>query len=747
MTPFIRINFIRMKRLLSIAAVLALQYATAQEQQADSTKIEKLDEVVVSAVRVKAASPITHSNVSKKEIAKRNLGQDIPILLNFLPSVVTTSDAGAGIGYTGIRVRGSDATRVNVTINGIPYNDSESQGTFWVNLGDFASSVESLQLQRGVGTSVNGSGAFGASLNILTDLAADDANGEISNSFGSFATRKHSVKFSTGKLNDHFELAGRVSNIASDGYIDRASTDLKSYFLQGTYIDDRTLIKAIAFGGKERTYQSWFGVPQSILDTNRTFNPAGEQFDENGNSIGFYEDQVDNYNQDHYQLHFNRKLNENWAVNIGLNYTYGRGFFEEYIDEYASREINFSSDATFDFLGLDPITVNGVTVTETDNVRRQWLDNDYYVATFSADYKADKTELIFGGLVSKYDGDHFGELIWARFASNSEPFDRLYFNKGVKNEYSFFSKLNYDLNERWKLYGDLQVRGVDYTVDGTVKGNDTFTVDDKHTFFNPKAGVTFLMNKNNNLYLSYARGSREPNRSDYENGNPRPEFLNDFEFGWRYTGKGVRLNTNVYYMRYKDQLVLTGELDDVGAPIRANVGDSYRLGLEVDAIWAFADQWTWRPNATISANKNLDYVESRDGALRDFGNTEISFSPSIVAGNMITYQPIEGLQLSLLSKYVGEQFLSNNELDVARLDSYFVNDFNIQYEIETKSIFKSIILTGLVNNFLNEEYVSNGYYFNFDDDFSQPGVITTIDGTGFYPQAGTNFLLGLTLKF
>lgn len=736
-----------MKRLLSIAAVLALQYATAQEQQADSTKIEKLDEVVVSAVRVKAASPITHSNVSKKEIAKRNLGQDIPILLNFLPSVVTTSDAGAGIGYTGIRVRGSDATRVNVTINGIPYNDSESQGTFWVNLGDFASSVESLQLQRGVGTSVNGSGAFGASLNILTDLAADDANGEISNSFGSFATRKHSVKFSTGKLNDHFELAGRVSNIASDGYIDRASTDLKSYFLQGTYIDDRTLIKAIAFGGKERTYQSWFGVPQSILDTNRTFNPAGEQFDENGNSIGFYEDQVDNYNQDHYQLHFNRKLNENWAVNIGLNYTYGRGFFEEYIDEYASREINFSSDATFDFLGLDPITVNGVTVTETDNVRRQWLDNDYYVATFSADYKADKTELIFGGLVSKYDGDHFGELIWARFASNSEPFDRLYFNKGVKNEYSFFSKLNYDLNERWKLYGDLQVRGVDYTVDGTVKGNDTFTVDDKHTFFNPKAGVTFLMNKNNNLYLSYARGSREPNRSDYENGNPRPEFLNDFEFGWRYTGKGVRLNTNVYYMRYKDQLVLTGELDDVGAPIRANVGDSYRLGLEVDAIWAFADQWTWRPNATISANKNLDYVESRDGALRDFGNTEISFSPSIVAGNMITYQPIEGLQLSLLSKYVGEQFLSNNELDVARLDSYFVNDFNIQYEIETKSIFKSIILTGLVNNFLNEEYVSNGYYFNFDDDFSQPGVITTIDGTGFYPQAGTNFLLGLTLKF
>ncbi|MFD0863514.1 TonB-dependent receptor [Sungkyunkwania multivorans] len=706
-----------------------------------------LDEVLVSAVRVDADSPVSHSNLSEEEIAERNLGQDIPILMNYLPSVVTTSDAGAGIGYTGIRVRGSDATRVNVTINGIPYNDAESQGTFWVNLPDFASSVESLQLQRGVGTSTNGAGAFGASLNLLTDAVSEEANGEISNAIGSFQTRKHTVKFSTGRINDHFEIAGRLSSIQSDGYIDRASADLKSYFLQASYVDEKTLVKALVFGGKERTYQSWFGIPRSLLETDRTYNPAGEQYDENGNLLGFYEDQVDNYNQDHYQFHINRIFDEHWSARLGLNYTWGRGFFEEYIDEYASREFNFAPDATFDFLGLDPVVVNGQTITETDNVRRLWLDNDYYVGTFSVNYRKDNTEAIFGGLYSEYDGDHFGELIWARYASNSEPFDRLYYNKAIKKEYSLFAKANFDLDDRWRLFGDLQIRGVDYKVDGTVKGSETFTVDDEHFFFNPKAGVTFNVNDNNNLYFSYARASREPNRSDYENGNPKPEFLNDFELGWRFNKENVRLNTNLYYMRYKDQLVLTGELDDVGAPIRSNVGDSYRLGLELDAMWAITDKWVWSPNATFSVNKNLDYVESRDGVLRDFGNTDISFSPRVIAGNMIAFKPISGFQISLLSKFVGEQFLSNNELEVAKLESYFVNDINIQYEIETNTIFKSIVFTGLFNNILNEQYVSNGYYFNFDDDFSQPGVVTTVDGTGYYPQAGTNFLLGATLKF
>ena len=365
-------------------------------------KVEILDEVLVSAVRANVQSPVTFSNLSKEEFAPRNLAQDIPFLVNFLPSVVTTSDAGAGIGYTGIRVRGSDATRVNVTINGIPYNDAESQGTFWVNLPDFASSVENLQLQRGVGTSTNGAGAFGASLNLLTDAVSDKASGEISNSYGSFNSRKHTIKFNTGKLNDHISLAGRLSLIKSDGYVDRASSDLRSYFLQGSYVDDNTLIKALVFGGQEITYQSWFGIDEATLRTNRTFNPAGQQFDDEGNPIGFYEDQVDNYKQDHAQLLWNERWSDNWSTNIALHYTLGRGFFEEYVDSFADPD-----EASFDFLGLTPITVDGELVNTTDNVRRRWLDNDFYGTTFSVNYKKNDVDIIVGGAWNRYIGDHF----------------------------------------------------------------------------------------------------------------------------------------------------------------------------------------------------------------------------------------------------------------------------------------------------------------------------------------------------
>ncbi|MEN8898033.1 MAG: TonB-dependent receptor plug domain-containing protein, partial [Nonlabens sp.] len=360
------------------------------KQEQDSTKAEKLDEVLVKAVRVDAKSPITHTNLSKKEIAKRNLGQDIPMLLNFLPSVVTTSDAGAGIGYTGLRIRGVSSQSTNVTINGIPYSDAESLGTFWVNLGDFASSVENLQVQRGVGTSTNGSGAFGASINILTDGFSREASGEISNSFGSFNSRKHTVKFSTGLMNDHFEIAGRLSNIESDGYIDRASTSLKSYFLQGSYVDDNTLIKAITFGGNNVTYQSWFGIDANQLREDRRFNPAGQFTDENGDTQ-FYDNEVDDYRQDHYQLHWNERINRNWSTNIGLNYTYGRGFFEQ-----------FREDDDFATYGFDELTVNGQTVNTTDLVRRRWLDNDYYVFNASANYKNNEIDLVFGTSISHY---------------------------------------------------------------------------------------------------------------------------------------------------------------------------------------------------------------------------------------------------------------------------------------------------------------------------------------------------------
>ena len=718
------------------ALLLTTFSGIAQEKEQDSTKVEQLDEVLVKAVRVDAKSPITHSNVTKKEIAKRNLGQDIPVLLNFLPSVVTSSDAGAGIGYTGIRVRGISSQSTNITINGIPYNDAESLGTFWVNLGDFASSVESLQLQRGVGTSTNGSGAFGASINVLTDAVSKEANGEISNSFGSFNTRKHTVKFSTGLLNDHFEIAGRLSNIASDGYIDRASTDLKSYFLQASFIDDNTLIKAITFSGSEVTYQSWFGIDGQTLKDNRTFNPAGIYTDDNGNTQ-FYDREVDDYKQDHYQLHWNQRYDNQWSTNIGLNYTYGRGFFEQ-----------FREDDDFETYGFQPITVNGQPQTTTDLVRRRWLDNDFYVFNASANYKNNNLDMIFGTSFSHYDGDHFGEVIWAEFASQSDIRDRYYEGNGKKNDFSVFTKASFRLNDKIQLYGDLQLRNVNYATSGINSNLTQFLVDENYTFFNPKAGITYELNTNNDLYFSYARANREPSRDDFENNaDIEPEQLNDFEIGWRHKKNNFSFNANAYLMLYNEQLVLTGNIDGVGNPIRTNSGESYRLGLELEAVIPVSSKLTLQPNLTLSSNKNKETIISFDGELVNLGKTDIAFSPELIAANAIVYQPIKNLQISLLSKFVGEQYMSNTEADLSKLDSFFVNDFNIAYTIETKSIFDAITFTGLVNNILNEKYVSNGYYFTFDDDFTNPGTIATVEGAGFYPQATTNFLLGATVKF
>lgn len=726
-----------MKNLFAILCLFVLSIsAFSQEKQQDSTNVEKLDEVLVKAVRVDAKSPITHSNVTKKQIAKRNLGQDIPILLNFLPSVVTTSDAGAGIGYTGIRVRGVSSQSTNVTINGIPYNDAESLGTFWVNLGDFASSVESLQLQRGVGTSTNGSGAFGASINVLTDAVSKDASGEISNSIGSFNTRKHTVKFSTGLLNDHFEIAGRLSNISSDGYIDRASTDLKSYFLQGSYVDDNTLIKAVMFGGSEVTYQSWFGIDAETLANDRTFNPAGIYTDDDGN-IQFYDREVDDYMQDHYQLHWNQRFNSQWSTTVGLNYTYGRGFFEQ-----------FREDDDFATYGFEELTINGETVNTTDLVRRRWLDNDFYVINASANYKSNNLDLIFGTSFSQYDGDHFGEVIWSEFASQSDIRDRYYEGNGKKNDFSVFSKANYRLNERIKLYGDIQVRNVNYETSGINSNLTEFTVDENFTFFNPKFGLTYELNKNNDFYFSYARANREPSRDDFENNpNVEPEQLNDFELGWRHNKGNFSFNANVYAMLYNEQLVLTGNIDTVGNPIRTNSGESYRLGLELEAVIPVTPKLTLQPNVTISTNRNKETIIPLDGNLENLGATDIAFSPELIAANALVFQPTKDLQISVLSKFVGEQFMSNTEAELSKLDSFFVNDLNLTYTLKTTSIFESVVITGLVNNIFNEKYVSNGYYFTFDDDFSNPGTITTIEGAGFYPQATTNFLLGLTLNF
>jgi iron complex outermembrane receptor protein len=700
-------------------------------QVKDTTAVNALDEVLVSAIRVTTKTPISFSNLDKKDIKYRNLGQDIPILMNYLPSVVTTSDAGNGVGYTGIRVRGSDATRVNVTINGIPYNDSESHGTFWVNMPDFASSLESLQLQRGVGTSTNGAGAFGASLNMLTDSYSKESNGEISNSFGSFNTRKHTVKFSTGLLNDHFELAGRVSALKSDGYIDRAASDLKSYFLQATYVGKTTLIKALAFGGTEKTYQSWNGLEDlDLLKNDRTFNTAGMYTDASGNNR-FYDNETDNYQQDHYQLHWNEKVSTNWRTNLAFHYTKGKGYYE-----------NYKENAKFFAYGLTPILINGTTINRTDLVRQKWLDNDFYGTTFSAIYNNEKLEMIFGGGYNRYEGDHFGKVIWARYASTSEKQDLYYDDYASKNDGNIFAKANYQIADKLSLFGDLQLRNVHYKANGTEAG----MVNDNFNFFNPKAGLNFEINTNNALYFSYARANREPNRTDYENGSPIPEKLNDFELGLRHATQKVKLNANLYYMGYKDQLILTGELDDVGAPIRKNSGDSYRFGLELDATVALTDKLLIRPNLTLSTNKNKDFFFTRDGVLTALGNTNIAYSPDIIVGNVVTFLPVRNFQISFLSKFVGEQYMGNIDSEGSKLKSYFVNDLNVSYEIKPKSVFKAVVLSVLVNNIFDYNYVSNGYFYTFDDDYSNPAAVTTIEGAGYYPQAGINFLAGLTLQ-
>ena len=716
--------------IFTISAFFALTMGvSAQEQETDSLEGQKvvLDEVFVSAIRVTKESPVTFSNLTKEDIKPRNLGQDIPVLMNFLPSVVTTTDAGAGVGYTGIRVRGSDATRINVTINGIPYNDGESQGTFWVNMPDFASSTESLQLQRGVGTSTNGAGAFGASLNLLTDGFSRDAFGQISTSIGSYGTLRNNLKFSTGLINDHIEISGRLSKINSDGYIDRARSDLDSYFLQAAYKDDNTLIKALIFGGHEITYQAWNGIDAQTLQDDRTFNSAGIYTDLEGNTQ-FYNNEVDNYKQDHAQLLWNEKISDFWSTNIALHYTRGRGYFEQYKE---------ADD--FSTYGFEPINVDGVDINTTDVIRRRWLDNDFYGTVFSANYKKDKLDLIFGGGFNKYEGDHFGEVIWARYASNSSYQDRYYDDSSTKTDFNVYTKANYQLNDQWSLYGDIQYRTVGYQANG----EDTGLVDDTFNFFNPKAGITFDLNANNNFYLSYAVANREPNRNDYEGSNPKPEKLNDYELGWRYVSAEVQVNTNLYYMGYKDQLVLTGELNDVGASLRENVGDSYRFGFEVDANIKLGEKFSLRPNVSISDNKNVDFFIDRDDDLQSLGNTNIAFSPSVIAGNILGYMPSESLSLSLYSKYVGKQYLSNTDTDASILDAYFTTDFNITYEIKMNTVLKSIVFSGLVNNILNEKYVSNGY--TYLDSWSTPG--NTFEVQGYYPQAGTNFLLGATVNF
>ena len=718
-----------MKKII-LTVFLFSNFISSQEKINDTIQgtEQKLDEVIVQAVRAKFSSPISFSNVTKKDISSRNLGQDLPILLNYLPSVVTTSDAGAGIGYTGIRIRGVSPQSTNITINGIPFNDAESHGTYWVNLPDFSSSVENLQVQRGVGTSTNGSGAFGASINILTDAVSDIAFATISSSIGSYNTFKNTIKFSTGLINN-FELSGRLSKINSDGYVDRAFSDLKSYFIQGSYSDENTLIKALTFGGHERGYQAWFGVTSDQIKENRRQNPYT------------YENEIDNYKQDHFQFHWNEKLNSSWSTNLGLNYTDGRGYYEQYREDD-------SIDGYSGILSSD-IDSNGNELGTTDLIRRRWLDNNFYVLNASVDYNSKNLNLNFNSFYSSYSGDHFGEIIWARtFSQNGKIRDRYYEGNGKKKDFSVFSKASFNLGEKTEIYTDLQFRKVNYKTSGITSDLVNMILDKEYNFFNPKFGASYKFKPNSMLSFSYARANREPSRSDYEsNLSIKPEELNDLELGWRFRNEKIKLNINSYYMLYSNQLVLTGELDDVGTPIRTNSGNSYRLGIEIDNFLKLSEKTSFQTNLTLSSNKNKEIISKVNGEIYNYGKTNISFSPNLIASNIFSYMPNEFTTLSLLSKYVGDQYMSNNDSKNSILESYFINDLNFTYKIKTNKLFDSIIFSALINNLFDIEYISNGYYYTYDDTWSNPGEVVTLDGAGYYPQATRNFLFGVSLKF
>jgi iron complex outermembrane receptor protein len=689
----------------------------AQQIATDTLETQNLEEVIVSSVRAKENLPIAFNNISKDELSKRNLGQDIPILLNFLPNVVTTSDAGAGIGYTGIRIRGINSQSTNVTINGIPYNDAESLGTFWVDLPDFSSSVENLQVQRGIGTSVNGSSAFGASINILTDKIAEKSFFESSNTVGSFNTIKNNFKFSTGLLNNAFEFSGRLSKIDSDGYIDRASSNLKSYFLQFSYKKNKTLLKFLNFGGHEITYQAWNGIDLLTLENNRTYNPSGLYFDLDGNEK-FHENEVDNYKQDHFQFHWTQSISNNLTSSLALNLTNGRGFYEQYNE-------------------------NG----NEDYITRKWLDNQFFVFNYNLNYTTTNNNLTFGSTYSEYDGDHFGETIWAQNSGDIQFTDLFYNGNGLKKDFSNFIKTVYQLSDGLSIYADFQLRKIDYVTTGSTSNVDELAVDKSYSFFNPKAGFNYNFNNENKAYFSVSRAYREPTRSDFENNlDIQPEELIDYELGWQFNNKKLIFSTNFYFMNYKNQLVLTGALDDVGTPVRENSGKSYRKGVEFESAYSLNKKFVFSGNLSLSKNKNIDYISNFDGQVINLGDTDISFSPELISSLNVSYTPKQNLNINLLYKYVGEQFLSNTESSVSKLDSYMTTDINIIYKFESPKYFSEVIITAMINNIFNKKYVANGYYYTYDDTWSVPGAVTTIEGTGYYPQAIRNFLFGVVLR-
>lgn len=756
--------------LMTIALLGAGITVHAQTSAKDSVKVVNLQEVQVVSTRATAKTPVAFTNVKKEQISKQNFGQDIPFLLSTTPSVLTTSDAGAGVGYTTIRVRGTDATRINVTANGIPMNDSESHAIFWVNTPDFASSLEDIQIQRGAGTSTNGSGAFGASINMRTQSISSKPYAEVSGSYGSFNTHKETVKVGTGLLNKYWAFDARLSNIQSDGYRDRASSDLKSYFVQGGYFGENTTIKFITFGGKEKTYHAWDGISKEQLENDRTYNPNGVILDDNkgkGNPIGFYDDQMDNYRQTHYQLLLNHIFSPAWNLNIAFHYTNGFGYYQEYKNGRSLEEY-----------GLKPFYLPGNSEPQkkTNLVRQKLVDSNFGGGIFSLNYQNEKLNASFGGGLNRYSNDHYGKVIWVKnYTEQLDPEHEYYRNTGGKTDGNIYLKANYQLIGGLSAYADLQYRYIHYTIDGdndkwdftaTPERLQRLDVKENFSFFNPKAGLFWQINPNHSAYASFSVAQKEPTRNNYTDGMfdkyPKAEKLLDYELGYTYRNEWVTAGVNLYYMDYTDQLVLNGKTNDIGEAMAENVKDSYRMGIELAFGAKFNDWLRWDINGTWSKNRIKDYTgyvydESLvNGEIVDNlwtqtaikrGNSPISFSPSFIGNSLITLGS-NGLEISLQSQYVSRQYLDNFGTKENSLDAYFVSHLSASYSFKTRHT-KGITIGATVYNLFDTKYETNGYsqsvalYENGDK--TKPYV--TKHDPRFYPMAGTNILAHITFRF
>lgn len=707
--------------------VLMIFAASSQAQTTPAfNDTSLLQPVEINAVRAGEKTPIAKTNLSRQDIEKNNTGQDLPFILNQTPSVVANSDAGNGVGYTGLRIRGTDATRINITVNGIPFNDAESQGSFLVNIPDISSSAGSMQVQRGVGTSTNGVGSFGGSVNLSTNEVNTKKSLELNNTAGSFHTFKNTLKLSSGLLGKHFTLDGRLSQIQSEGYIDRADTRLHSFYGSAAYISSKNSLRLNVFTGRERTYQAWNGVDEATLKTNRRYNSAGTEAPGEP-----YSNETDNYIQTHYQLFYNHKFSNSWKTNVAAFLTRGKGYYEQY-----------KAGESLSEYGLPDYNDNGTIITETDLVRRLHLDNYFYGSIFSVQYNTAKRQVIVGGGITQYDGDHFGKVIRAIVQPAVPANYEWYNNNATKKDYSLYTKWTEQLGKGWQTFLDLQVRHVDYTING-FRDRPGLNIDEKYSFFNPKAGLTYSW-KNMQAYISYGRASKEPNRDDFETSSSelaKPEKLDDYEAGLEYKTAKANWGINFYFMNYKDQLVLTGKINDVGAYTRTNIDKSYRAGIELQGGGQISKWLSANANITFSENKVKNFTEYIDdydngGQQTNFyKNPDIAFSPAITSAYSINIFPAKNTELNLMGKYVSRQYLDNTQQKSRSLDGFYTQDIRLSYNWEKFTRFFV-----QANNIFSKKYEPNGYTFSY----YYNNQLTTENY--YFPMAPVNWVIGLNIK-